>query len=134
MYIIRHMRTVKFKSYWFSWNFVLKVIRCIFLSTVLWKIRKSNMVKHTRTIHRLLLTNCLSVFDHFVVLALRDDNSVWTLHTFYTFSHNFFLSKEFFLIKVYIFQKHKILSSEWCNVYFLSSCRKGKKCLKKWRP
>ena len=30
MYIIKHMRTVKLKSYWFSWNFVLKVIRRLF--------------------------------------------------------------------------------------------------------
>ena len=29
------------------------------------------MVKHTQTIHRLLPTNCLSVFDHFVGLALN---------------------------------------------------------------
>ena len=29
------------------------------------------MVKHTQTIRRLLLTNCLSVFDHFVRLALK---------------------------------------------------------------
>ena len=29
------------------------------------------MVKHTQTIHRLLPTNCLSVFDHFVGLALE---------------------------------------------------------------
>ena len=28
-------------------------------------------VKHTQTIHRLLPTNCLSVFDHFVGLALK---------------------------------------------------------------
>ena len=28
------------------------------------------MVKHTQTIRRLLPTNCLSVFDHFVRLAL----------------------------------------------------------------
>ena len=27
------------------------------------------MVKHTQTIRRLLLTNCLSVFDHFMGLA-----------------------------------------------------------------
>ena len=31
----------------------------------------TKMVKHTRTIHRLLPTNCLSVFDHFVDLALK---------------------------------------------------------------
>ena len=29
------------------------------------------MVKHTQTIPRLLPTNCLSVFDHFVGLALK---------------------------------------------------------------
>ena len=29
------------------------------------------MVKHTQTIRRLLATNCLSVFDHFVGLALK---------------------------------------------------------------
>ena len=29
------------------------------------------MIKHTQTICRLLLTNCLSVFDHFVGLALK---------------------------------------------------------------
>ena len=29
------------------------------------------MVKPTETIRRLLLTNCLSVFDHFVGLALK---------------------------------------------------------------
>ena len=29
------------------------------------------MVKHNQTIRRLLPTNCLSLFDHFVGLALR---------------------------------------------------------------
>ena len=29
------------------------------------------MVKHTQTIRQLLPTNCLSVFDHFVGLALK---------------------------------------------------------------
>ena len=29
------------------------------------------MVKHTQTIRGLLMTNCLSVFDHFVGLALK---------------------------------------------------------------
>ena len=29
------------------------------------------MVKHTQTIRRLLPTNCLSVFDHFVGLAFK---------------------------------------------------------------
>ena len=30
------------------------------------------MVKHTQTIDRLLPTNCSSVFDHFVDLALKE--------------------------------------------------------------
>ena len=29
------------------------------------------MVKHAQTIRQLLLTNCLSVFDHFAELALK---------------------------------------------------------------
>ena len=29
------------------------------------------MVKHTQTIHRLLLANCLSVFDYLVGLMLK---------------------------------------------------------------
>ena len=29
------------------------------------------MVKHIQTLRRLLLTNCLSVFDHFVGLVLK---------------------------------------------------------------
>ena len=29
------------------------------------------MVEHTQTIGRLLPTNCLSVFDHFITLALK---------------------------------------------------------------
>ena len=32
------------------------------------------MVKHTQTIRRLLAMNCLSVFDHFVGLALKGLN------------------------------------------------------------
>ena len=29
------------------------------------------MIEHTQTVRRLLLTNCLSVFDHFVRLTLK---------------------------------------------------------------
>ena len=32
----------------------------------------STMVKHTQTNRRLLSTNCLGVFDHFVGLALKE--------------------------------------------------------------
>ena len=36
------------------------------------------MVKHAQTIHWLLQKNCLSVFDHFVVLALKGLTSYYT--------------------------------------------------------
>ena len=36
------------------------------------------MVKHTQTIRRLLPTNCLSVFDHFVALALKGLTYLWS--------------------------------------------------------
>ena len=35
------------------------------------KRQPQKMVKHTQRIHRLLPTNCLRVFDHFVRLALK---------------------------------------------------------------
>ena len=35
------------------------------------KRQSHKMVKHTQTIHRQQPTNCLSVFDHFVGLALK---------------------------------------------------------------
>ena len=37
------------------------------------KVRRQphSMIKHTQRIRRLLLTNCLSVFDYFVGLALK---------------------------------------------------------------
>ena len=35
------------------------------------------MVKHIQTIRRLLLTNCLIVFDNFVGLALKELNQSW---------------------------------------------------------
>ena len=38
------------------------------------------MVNHTQTIRRLLLTNCLNVFDHFVVLALKRLHGLLAVH------------------------------------------------------
>ena len=38
------------------------------------KCKPHNTVKHTQTICRLLLTNCLSVFDHFVGLVPKGVN------------------------------------------------------------
>ena len=40
------------------------------------------MIKHTQTICRLLLTNCLGVFDHFVGLALKRLNILQLLGYF----------------------------------------------------
>ena len=37
------------------------------------------MVKYTQTIRRLLPTNCLSVFDHYVELAVKGLNMVFTI-------------------------------------------------------
>ena len=42
------------------------------LAEVTFKRKPHKMVKHTQTIRRLLHTNCLSVFDHFVELALKE--------------------------------------------------------------
>ena len=46
------------------------------------------MVKHTQTIRRKLLTNCLSVFDHFVGLALKgfktESETAETLNSFFS--------------------------------------------------
>ena len=41
------------------------------------------MVKHTQTICRLLATNCLSVFDHFVGLALKGLQNFSPMFHFY---------------------------------------------------
>ena len=45
------------------------------------------MVKHTQTICRLLPTNCLSVFDHFVGLALKGLNSLSEVVVAYRFCY-----------------------------------------------
>ena len=65
------------------------------------------MVKHTQRIRRLLLTNCLNVFDHFVGLALNGLTNV--LHIINkqhaTIKFSFVVSKETVLFldtKVYI--------------------------------
>ena len=45
-------------------------IKC-FIHFWLFKLQPHKMVKHTQTIRRQQPTNCLSVFDHFVGLALK---------------------------------------------------------------
>ena len=42
------------------------------------------MAKHTQTIRQLLSTNCLSVFDHFVGLALKGLNDILQKQTAFT--------------------------------------------------
>ena len=39
----------------------------------IWRLKRqpNKLVKHTQTIHRLLPTNCLNVFDHFVGLVIK---------------------------------------------------------------
>ena len=46
------------------------------------KCQPHKMIKHTQTIRRLLRTNCLTVFDHFVGLpltGLSKSNFIWIL-------------------------------------------------------
>ena len=56
---------------------VFKVLFDVFCGKVLiFKHQPDKMVKHTQTICWLLPTNCLSVFDYFVRLVLKELNSV----------------------------------------------------------
>ena len=50
---------------------IMTTFRCLVHVSIL-KCQPHKMVKHTQTIRRLLPTNCLSVFDHFVGLALKE--------------------------------------------------------------
>ena len=52
----------------------LKKIKSLVIKT--FKSQSHKMVKHTQTIRRLLPTNCLSVFDHFVGLTLKGLTSI----------------------------------------------------------
>ena len=45
------------------------------------------MVKQTQTVRRLLPTNCLSVFDHFVGLALKGLKSLTSTGISHSFMH-----------------------------------------------
>ena len=78
------------------------------------KCQTHKMVKHTQTIHRQQPTNCLSMCDHFVELAVKglkmliaqerssckflknnlECLSFWSTYIFYTFAFNFFLKKD----------------------------------------
>ena len=58
------------------------------------------MFKHTQTIRRQQPTNCLSVFEHFVGLALKGLIAVFVLTNSYLFKNVFFyrhfILKDFF--------------------------------------
>ena len=55
-------------------------LKCFFVfnlvATLPFKRQPHKIVKHTQTIRRLLPTNCLSVFDHFLGLALKGLNFI----------------------------------------------------------
>ena len=47
------------------------VLNMLLMNDYPFKRQPYEMVKHTQTIRWLVLTNCLSVFDHFVGLTLK---------------------------------------------------------------
>ena len=65
----------------FSWRTVISKKQVAKIRTKdknnykLFKRQPYKMIKYTQTIRRLLPTNCLSVLDHFVVLALKGLNA-----------------------------------------------------------
>ena len=89
------------------------------------------MVKHTQTIRRLLLTNCLSVFDHFIGLALKGlrdiakytlklvaKNTLYDLKIFHAQSQSTAAENNFFY-SVYFEGLLKKKISEHCFISFL---------------
>ena len=52
-------------------NYLVMNLRLTLFCITIFKRQTYKMVKHTKTILRLLRTNCLSVFDHFVGWALK---------------------------------------------------------------
>ena len=52
-------------------NYLVMNLRLTLFCITIFKRQTYKMVKHTKTILRLLRTNCLSVFDHFVGLVLK---------------------------------------------------------------
>ena len=62
-----------FRSFWrrFYWGKTLETVQKYAYIAVTLKCQPDKMVKHTQMIRRLLLTNCLSVFDRFVGFAFK---------------------------------------------------------------
>ena len=59
------------------------------------------MVKHTQTVNRQKTTNCLSVFDHFVGLALKGLNII--LESILGVSHILFAINLFHVIDLFLY-------------------------------
>ena len=55
---------------YFYYEKMRKTMRTAIVS-YLFKLQPPKMAKHTQTIRQLLLTNCLSVFDHFMAWRLK---------------------------------------------------------------
>ena len=73
------------------------------------------MVKRTQTIRRLLPTNCLSVFDHFVGVALKGSTKIKPSR-FYMTQSAFICSK---LTMETLEQGVKHVQSFWCRYCLL---------------
>ena len=75
------------------------------------------MVKHIQKNQRLLLTDCLSVFDHFVRLRLQGLKKVAVRENFYCFLFDAVLSKniykKFQLVPRYISKKSPNQMKNW---------------------
>ena len=61
------------------------------------------MIKHTQKIRRLLPTNCLSVFDHFVGLVLKGLRADQNLSVVRASKPEYYLT-----VKHYIFRKENV--------------------------
>ena len=90
-----------------------KICTLNFLLTV--KMSTPKMVKHTQTIHRQKPTNCLSVFEHFVTLALKGLISRMKL-TNRTLMKNYY---EVISGYIFILQKHFLLTCSELWVHYI---------------
>ena len=78
------------------------------------------MVEHTQTIRRLLPTNCLSVFDHFVGLAHTGLKMKFKLVIGITDTYNITSQIEFVLIKPRVIKLTLILKIALIKEYLIN--------------
>ena len=79
------------------------------------------MIKHTQTVRRLLPTNCLSVLDHFVMLALK--GLIWCSVSVRSYCSQVFHKKDVSEDFARFTAKHlcqslflnKVTGSQYCN-------------------